>query len=141
MVARFLTCSVVLLAVGFCGGDDKKDDKDLLQGEWTAVSAEIGGKAAANFKDLKLVVKGDEWTPPSGGKGGKFSFKIDQSKNPKQLDLKRTADGKESTWAGIYKIEGDTLTFCRPQSAGGKRPTEFKGGPEVVLMVFKRAGK
>ena len=140
MITRFVTASVVLLAAGFCAADDKKDDKDQLQGEWVVVSAEVGGKTAENLKDKKLVVKGDEWTPPSGGEL-KFKFKLDAAKSPKQLDLTADLDGNEQTWPGIYKIEGDTFTFCRSAGPGGERPKEFKGGEGVGLLVFKRAEK
>ena len=141
MFGRSVMTVAVLLVGGFCVGDDKKDekktDKDRLQGEWTLVSIELGGKEV-DGKGQKLVVQGDEWTAPSGGK---FKIKIDATKSPKQLDLVREQGGKESTWAGIYKIEGDTLTFCRSAGPAGERPTEFKGGRGVALLVLKRAEK
>ncbi|HJZ59925.1 MAG TPA: TIGR03067 domain-containing protein [Gemmataceae bacterium] len=140
MIARFVMASVVVLAVGFCAGDDKKDDKDRLQGEWVVVSAEVSGKEAEGIKGKKLVVKGDEWTPPTVG-ALQFKFKLDAAKNPKHLDLMAELGGKEQTWPGIYKIEGDTFTLCRTHGPGGERPTEFKGGPGVFLMVCKRAEK
>jgi uncharacterized protein (TIGR03067 family) len=138
MTARFVTAAVVLLAAGFClGGDNKKDDKDRLQGEWVVVSAELDGKETKGLQGRKLVVKGDAWTAPTGTE---FKFKIDAAKSPKRLDLTADLGGGEQTWPGIYKIEGDTLTFCRSQGPGGERPTEMKAGPGVALMVFKRAG-
>jgi uncharacterized protein (TIGR03067 family) len=140
MIGRFVMASVVLLFGGFCVGDDKKDDKDQLQGEWVVVSIENAGNKSRNVEGRKLVVKGDEWTAPVGVML-KLKFKIDATKNPKQLDLTSDQGGGEQAWPGIYKIEGDTLTFCRPMRPGGERPTEFKGGPGVFLMVCKRAGK
>jgi uncharacterized protein (TIGR03067 family) len=142
MIGRFVVVSVIVLVGGFCAGNDrkadKKNDKDQLQGEWVVVSIENSGKKV-DSKDRKLVVKQDEWTAPGGGK---FKFKIDATKDPKQLDLTREIDGKDSTWVGIYKIEGDTVTFCRSTSPrGDRRPTEFKAGQGVFLMVCKRAGK
>ncbi len=143
LIARFAMASVVLLPAGFCAGDnkkgDKKDDKDLLQGEWQVVSTELRGKNVEKNKDRKVVVKGDEWAYLGGEL--KFKFRIDATKKPKQLDLTRSLQFGKKTWAGIYKIEGDTLTFCRSAEAGGERPTEFKGGPAVALIVFKRARK
>jgi uncharacterized protein (TIGR03067 family) len=132
---------MLLLAGGFCAGDDtkdgKKDDKDQFQGEWVVVSAEVSGKESAGIKDKKLVLKGDEWTPPSRGRL-KFKFKLDAAKDPKQLDLMADVGGKEQTWSGIYKLDGDTFTFCRSAGPGGERPKEFKGGAGVFLMVCKR---
>ena len=142
MTARFaVVVSAILLTGGVGAGEDKKDDKGRLQGEWTVVSAEFSGQKrdAGAIKRLKpLVIKGDEWTAPSGGT---FAFKIDPTKKPKQLDLYRQLGGKEMVWRGIYKIEGDALTFCRSAGPDGERPTEFKGGKGVALLVFKRAGK
>jgi uncharacterized protein (TIGR03067 family) len=144
MIARLVMASMVLLVGGFCAADDKKsdkkDDKDQLQGEWVVVSAEIAGKKFEGLKDKKLVVKGDEWTAPTVGTR-EFKFKLDAAKNPKQLDLKADVNGNEQTWPGIYKIEGDTLTFCRSAGPAGERPTEFKSGAAVALMVFKRVEK
>src|SRR5262245_56018434 len=114
MIARFVVMCVVLSAGGLCAGDDtkgeKKDDKDQLQGEWVVVKAEVAGKELASLKDKKLVVKGDEWTAPTG-RELTFKFKLDAAKNPKQIDLKLDAGGAEMTLPGIYKIEGDTLTY------------------------------
>jgi uncharacterized protein (TIGR03067 family) len=116
--------------------DDKKSDTEQLQGEWTVVSVELSGKQRDNTTNLKLVVKGDDWTPPAGGR--KLTFKLDTTKSPKWLTLSGQG-GNE--WPGIYKIEGDTFTFCRSVGPGGERPTEFKGGPGVFLMVCNRSGK
>ena len=140
MRARFVVAFIILLVGGFCAADDKKDDKDQLQGEWIVTSAEVAGKKSEGLKGKKLVVKGDEWTPPTGGTL-KFKFKLDAAKNPKQLDLKANVGENEQTWPGIYKIEGDTFTFCRSTGAGDERPTEFKSGESVTFMVFKRAEK
>jgi uncharacterized protein (TIGR03067 family) len=139
MTARLLVVVFVIqLASGVNAGgdkkDDKKDDKDALQGEWTVVSMEASGKAIEPKGNL--VIKGSDWTAPNGGK---LTFKIDSTKSPKQLDL--AGPKKAAEWQGIYKIEGDKLTFCRPLVAGGERPTEFKGGDGIVLMECKRAGK
>jgi uncharacterized protein (TIGR03067 family) len=97
---------------------------------------ELSGKAME--AEGTLVIKGSDWTAPSGLQ---LTFKIDSTKNPKHLDLTPTKKGATSGWQGIYKIEGDKLTFCRPQATGGERPTEFKGGDGIFLMECKRAGK
>jgi len=115
---------------------EKKTDKDHLQGEWAVVSMELAGKKADDVTGLKLVVKGDDWTPPRGNL--ELTYKLDTTKSPKWLTLTGPGGGE---WPGIYKIEGDTFTFCRPVVAGGERPTEFKAGPDVFLLVCKRAGK
>jgi uncharacterized protein (TIGR03067 family) len=101
--------------------------------------------ADAIKKAKPLIIEGDKWRAYSGGT---FTFKIDPTKNPKQLDLYVTDTGV-ATYPGIYKIEGDTLTICRWDVSQGardgdgvrKRPTEFKAGKGVALLQFKRSGK
>jgi uncharacterized protein (TIGR03067 family) len=143
MIARgtVMVCAVLLLAGGLNAAGDKKEDKDKLQGEWTVVSMDLSGMKLEG-DDLKklqpLTIKGNDWTAPSGGK---FTIKLDPAKNPKQIDLQMEKGGQTSTWPGIYKIEGDTFTFCRSQGPDGERPKEFKSGDGVALLVFKRAGK
>ena len=138
MIARFVMAAALLTTV-MSTADDKKDekksDKDLLQGEWVVVSVEFFGKKIEGEKDRKVVVKGDEWTAPTGGL---FKFKLDETKKPKQLDLTGGKAPVGATWQGIYQIEGDTLTFCRSQGTSGERPKEFKAAEGVFLMVCKR---
>jgi uncharacterized protein (TIGR03067 family) len=147
MISRIVVVSTALLVGGFCAGDGKqdvkKDDKDQLQGEWVVVSVEVSTLDKSEvLKGKKLVVKGDELTAPSKtDEMPKFKFKLDAGTNPKQIDLTFDAGGKDLTFAGIYKIEGDTFTICRSAAPGGARPMDYKGAPGIFLMVCKRAEK
>jgi len=140
MSARYLVAAAVLVAGGICMGADKKDDKDKLQGEWVVESFSIDGEKMPAVKGMKLAVKGDVLThlgfPARSLDEFKFSIRVDATKSPKHLDL----EFKEEVSWGIYKLEGDTLTYCRAKNEG-ERPAEFKGGRGVVLFVCKRAGK
>ena len=138
---RYVVVSTVLLVGGLCAGDDKKDDPDKLQGRWQVVSMELDGEPIPDVKGVRVVVKRNTWTF-RGLALDKVAVTVraDAGKSPKHLDL-REDDGDDAAWPGIYKLEGDTLTFCRSNLAGGKRPTEFKGTPGVILIVCKRAGK
>jgi uncharacterized protein (TIGR03067 family) len=135
-----------LLFIGVSLGDDKKGDKELLQGEWAVVSR-VSGATGNNLvgpalKQSKLVVNGDEWTRTIAGReqGLKTTFKLDSSKTPKQIDVigKQNSASKEVTWVGIYKLDGDTLTVCTADR-GVERPTELKAGKGFELVVYKRA--
>jgi uncharacterized protein (TIGR03067 family) len=121
----------------------EKADKELakLQGEWTVVSADYPGEksSAAFLKDISpLVIKDNKW---SLHKGFSYTIRIEPTTNPKQLDLIRVLKKGNEVWRGIYKLDGDTLTFCKAVSPVGEWPREFKAGDKVVLFVFKRAGK
>ena len=144
MIPRYvLMAAAILLPAGaLSAGDEKKTDKEKLQGEWTLVKAVVGGKeqGADKIKAAKpLVIKGDQWTPPS--RKPKLTFAINSTKNPKHLDLRPEGAGDRFIYKGIYKLEGDTLTFCRGSGPAIERPKEFKGGESVALFVYKRAGK
>ena len=68
MLARLVLASMLLAVTGLCTADDKKDekkkdDKDLIQGEWVVVDSTIQQQIGK-----KIVVKGDEWTSSRGTK-------------------------------------------------------------------------
>jgi uncharacterized protein (TIGR03067 family) len=109
-------------------------DKQMLQGEWVLVA--VDGNEVEIPEGRKLVLKGDKWTAPTGHE---FKLKLDPSKSPKELTL---MNDKER-YPGIYKVEGDTFSFCRTEALGGERPKEFKGDSSlgVHVLVFKRAEK
>jgi uncharacterized protein (TIGR03067 family) len=130
-----------------------------LRGTWKLVSGEKQGKPPdeKELKHLKngggvqLVIDGDTITlktmkpgddtnPPKPLSEIKGKLTIDPGKKPKTMDwsLTRPEDGKPLNAAGIYKLEGDSLTFCY----GVKRPAEFKTKPDPDLdermYVFQR---
>jgi uncharacterized protein (TIGR03067 family) len=132
---------LVLIATGVSGEEAKKE-LDQLQGEWTMHSRETNGKPSANTV-WKLTIKGDQWTVtrPNGGVAAlEATIKLDPSKKPKEIDL---IAKKGSSMIGIYKLEGDTLTFCRPgPSPNAERPKEFKTADSPnEIIVWKRAEK
>jgi len=134
MLSRLMFASMLVAMSGLCAADDKKDekkkeDKDLIQGEWVVEESTIQKQIGK-----KLILKGEEWTSPGGQK---YTFKIDASKDPKQLDL-TFANNTNATFLGIYKLDDDKLTFCREKTSGAGRPKEFKSTPKHDLLVLKR---
>ena len=131
---------VVLVLIGADNlAKDVKKDHDLLQGEWTAVSLETGGKES-DCKEWKLYVRNDEWTvkTPNGQTVVADVIKMAPSKDPKQIDLSyKGSRGKGLSSLGIYKVDDDTLSLCRTW-APRARPKEFKTSSEGgILIVWK----
>jgi uncharacterized protein (TIGR03067 family) len=127
-------------AAGQGQGKGKPSDQKQIQGNWTLYSQEIGGKQspAEEIKGMKLKIAENIWTLSFGA--GKATnhvlLAIDSSKDPKVIEL-RFPKGK-IVWSGIYKLEGDTLTICRPVYPGGAAPKAFESSEEHMLWVWKR---
>jgi len=129
------------------GAEDKdadKKDKDKLQGTWNAVSGESGGKEQKEATEHSLVFEGDKFSVKKSEKVMvKGTFKVDASKKPKEIDME-IADGpddvKGKTALGIYKLEGDELTWCVDEPGSGNRPKEFatKEGTKTMLVKLKK---
>lgn|SRR5262245_12516762 len=127
---------------GAPGLKEKKDDGDLkkLQGEWEVTSWEQLG-AALNLT-AKWSFQDDKYTLDMGTNLEEGTIKLDPAKKPGTIDLTITGGnckGKEQP--GIYKIEGDTITFCFAWPGNSDRPTEFKSTREerTILITMKRA--
>jgi uncharacterized protein (TIGR03067 family) len=130
----------LIVAAGLVVAADKDDANkkalEQLQGEWKLTSAIRDGKEAPakEIENAVLTVKGDTFTMAKSAKG-----KIDATKKPAEIDI---TPKEGSSTKGIYKLEGDTLTFCFAKP-GNARPKEFasKEGGETILMVFKKSKK
>ena len=122
-------------------GADKKELKKF-QGKWATASITVDGEAEDEVKERFLAIKGDKATFLYEDKErGTGSMKLDPGKSPPHLDFTyEDGPAKGMTLKGIYKFEGDTLTFCYG-GFGKDRPTEFasKAGSGVILIVQKRA--
>lgn len=133
---------LLLLPVSFAH-DDKKD-LSSLEGEWTMVSGSASGQSMPEsmVKTAKRVAKDGETAITINGQiFFKAKYTIDSSKSPKTIDYDMTegvTKGKKQL--GIYKIDGETVTFCFG-APGKDRPDDFtsKPGSERTLSVWKRA--
>ena len=70
-----------------------------------------------------------------------MTCRLHPGQRPKAIDLTLAAGpDKGKTFLGIYKLEGDTYTICRPVAPGKERPTAFatRPGSGLMLVVWKR---
>ncbi len=125
-----------------------RDDLDKLRGTWLTVSLVNDGKTLVDEKTppregpaTKLVYDGNKWMIQVGDKTVVTGiFKIDSSKNPKEIDIMDESGAKnDKTKLGIFELDGDTYKYCLAP-AGKPRPTEFtsKAGSGHTLGVSKR---
>ena len=118
--------------------DDQKKDLAKLSGTFVVTTSETDGKKKPDdeLKKLKVVQKMAEWS---------FALGEDTTTGkdmvmPKAIDSTYTnGPSKGKTAKGIYKYEGDTVTYCWAEP-GKDRPTDFttKADSGLTLMVLKR---
>ena len=74
-------------------------------------------------------------------------FKLDPSKDPKQIDFTlRTSPGAEQkgkSSLGIYKLDGDKLTFhaAHPGGASGRPTSRARRGQDSMVLTLERVKK
>jgi uncharacterized protein (TIGR03067 family) len=138
-----LTFTLVLAAVRVVPARDGTDDAKRIQGSWVvdpAVYKDVQDEEVVKeMKAVRIIFAGDAFTmkhPP--GNEEKGVFRLDASKEPKQIDL-TSRIGKAQ---GIYELGKDRLTLCwtKEDEARG-RPTKFasaKEGNDPFLLVLIR---
>jgi uncharacterized protein (TIGR03067 family) len=102
---------------------------DLLQGTWTITTLEVDGQQMSAPENAQIVIKGNRFT--SIGMGAEYAgtLKLDQSANPRRLDMTFDAGhAKGITNPGIYELKGDKLKLCLATS-GTVRPKKFASTP------------
>jgi RNA polymerase sigma factor (sigma-70 family) len=115
--------------------DAPRTDLDRLQGVWSVVSIEQGGKPARLEKAVFMVDgKRACWqTSEHEMQGGLY---LDPTSKPRTYDFVMST----RTMEGIYSLDGDTLRLCYNLGTEAKRPVGFatEKGSQQVLFVLKR---
>jgi uncharacterized protein (TIGR03067 family) len=140
-LGAWLVPLMVLLA-----GDAKENavtkDLEQLQGVWSVVSMEMDGKPLSEErrKKTRLTIRGEKFTFDTGADSHEGLYKIDPSKDPKQLDIVITrGDEKGKVYLVIYKFDdGKMIQSMRLDNKS--RPSEFTGkaGTGTALEIWKR---
>jgi uncharacterized protein (TIGR03067 family) len=136
---------LVVLAVSLLGADEQKADskKDLeqLKGTWNVESITVDGAKKEDLTGGKFTFDGDKMMIKLGDMIHEGTFKLDASKEPKQIDV-TPGDGpdKDKLLEGIYFLSKDELKLCIGHHSGDERPKDFesKEGSKGLLIVLKR---
>ena len=138
----YLLVAVLLAAAP---AEDKSKDEEKIQGNWTVVSREMGGKKTpeAELKALKMTIKEGTITTDDGKMKEKHAYKLDPTKEPKAIDLTNTGIENKETTLAIYELDGDTLKICWSEKDPDHRATKFASGEDSgnTMMVLKREKK
>jgi uncharacterized protein (TIGR03067 family) len=131
----FVAC--VCLVIGCATTEDTSMKVNLLNGTWTPIKQEIGGKElpVVAFKNQKLIISDSSYI---------FSAESVDKGTVKYKGLQMDIFGKEGVNSGkhftaIYKLENEYLTICYNLSGNAYPETfETKGKPMYFLSVFKK---
>ena len=141
---------VLLFVALLAGADDKpkekadpvKEDAKALQGTWVVESAERDGEDLSRIKGNKLVIKDNLFTVHAGTNELKGNFTIDPKQKLKTMDMQHDEGMlRDKKWEAVYKIDGDTLTYCYSEADSEKpRPDGFEtsAGQCRLLIVLNR---
>ncbi len=131
------------LFVGCISTTNRMNETKRLYGTWSCVSAIMDGKSLPEqtVALLRLTLTENRYKTEKGSEVlFDSSYKVDASKNPKEISMVGTEGdltGKEAQ--GIYSLKEDLLQICYTMP-GIPRPKTFESpaGSKAYLIVWKR---
>jgi uncharacterized protein (TIGR03067 family) len=137
MTARTLSVTgaglAVLVLVVSAPGAARADDMDKMQGAWKVTGGKVGTTPLP--KGMEVSVEKTQFTLKEPGKTEVVHFVLDPTSKTKGVEFYKDAGKKEKVWHGIYKIDGDKITFCWGP-AGKKRPEKFEPRKESEDRLY-----
>src|SRR5262245_29308328 len=140
-LAVFLTPCFWQASPSSARGQEKSDKAELtknelrdLQGTWKVIVFEQNGKELA-LQKRKYIFENNKMMYVNGEVKVEWTFSVDPTKNPKQMDLERTSGPGDVT---IYVLAGKYMIICGSRD-GKTRPSEFacdsdKGGGYLLVL-------
>ena len=140
LLALLLIPASAMLVLAQPGEETTKDAKKM-QGEWQVVKASRGGRElpAEIREKMKITFGKGKVTVSDGQRDEDATFTLDPTKKPKLINISGQKGGDNKV-SGIYELSGDSLKIAWTQP-GGERPTAFKSGEGINLLVLKRKKK
>jgi uncharacterized protein (TIGR03067 family) len=138
-----LLAALLLPSAGRAGGEAGRADLEKLQGTWTFEAYEEGAKKtpAAELKGKRIFFGANQFIISKGEELLQVgTIKLDPTDGHRDVDAAILAGPhKGNTMLGIYRINGDKLTFC-VDPEGNDRPSSFKTrkNTNVFLAVYQR---
>jgi uncharacterized protein (TIGR03067 family) len=126
----------LLLDTGYAQEKNQMEDQERIQGTWELQSGERKDKPFPEelIKQVQLTFSGNELTTKVGDRRTKAIFKLDPTKQPKEIDL----DMEGHIGNGIYHLSKDSLKIAHGE-VGDARPSDFpKAGSGLTVLVLKR---
>jgi uncharacterized protein (TIGR03067 family) len=127
--------------------DQAKRTKTELEGVWTPVSFKSGRESIFDplVKEIKTIeISENQMILKSEKRTTTIDFKIDDSKDPKWIDL-ADIDGKPKEFVkAIYAIDKGILKICMANYPNKKRPEKFEvipGSDDYALMILEKKKK
>jgi uncharacterized protein (TIGR03067 family) len=142
MVTNLLVAMTLLVAAEAPAAEAVAEGLKPFQGVWTPESMEQDGKMLdpARLAKVRLSIDGEKFTFETANDSHSGLYKIDPTKDPKELDIHVTRGEEEGkVYLVIYKFEGGKMIQCmRVDNQGRADGFTGKAGSGNLYEIWKR---